>query len=93
MFEKHTIKCTSCSKEVERDIPVSEQDDNSVFVCEECAAKRNEQVLAGKKFVRTFSDKEGWKEVSVPVKKAEKVAGLVNQSKFAEAETLINKEE
>jgi len=91
--EKYTIKCTSCGKEVERDVPVGEQDDNSTFVCDECAAKRNEQVLGGKKFVRIFSDKEGWEEVSLPVEKAGKVAELVNQSKFAEAESLINQEE
>lgn len=91
--EKYTIKCTSCGAEIERDVPVGEQDDNSVFVCDECAQKRNEQVLEGKKFVRTFSDKEGWKEVSLPAEKAGEVAELVNQSKFTEAESLINQEE
>ena len=93
MPEKYIIKCTSCGAEIERDAPVGEQDDNSTFVCDKCAQKRNEQVLTGKKFVRIFSDKEGWKEVSIPIEKAKKVAELVNQSKFAEAESLINQEE
>lgn len=91
--EKYTIKCISCGVEVGRDIPVGEQDDNSVFVCDKCAEERNSQVLEGKKFVRIFSDKKGWKEVSLPAEDAEKVAELVNQSKFAEAESLISQEE
>ena len=59
MDEKTIIKCTSCGAEVERDVLVDKQDDNSVFVCDKCAEERNQQVLEGKKYVRIYSDKEG----------------------------------